>query len=103
MFEIGGKEYELKFNLKRVKLIEQRLGEGGVPKALIGSEGMLSIGDCEAFFAFGLKEAGSDVFVNPTRGAELFEQYCEETSYTSAIMRIYEQAQLDLGFMFRAN
>lgn len=101
MFQINEKDYELKFNMKRVELMEQRLGEGGVPRALLASDGMLSIAQCKTFFAFGLKEAGSDTFLAPAKATELFEQYLEEKGFTEAISRIYEEAQASLGFLFR--
>lgn len=103
VFQINGKEYELKLNLKRVELIESKLGEGGVPRALLASEGILSLKQCRAFYMFGLKEAGSDFFLNPTKADELFETYLEEVGFTQVIARIYEEAQQSLGFLFRAS
>ena len=42
MFEANGKKYELKFNLKRIEMIENAMGMPSMPE-LFKNRGMLSI------------------------------------------------------------
>ena len=101
MFDIGEKQYELKFNTGRAKLIEKALGGDSITHAMLGNDGMMSITAVETFFSYGLKEAGADVFVAPKFAEELCEQYMNENGYLDTVQLIQRQVKEDLGFLFR--
>lgn len=101
MFTIGDKQYELKFNVARVKNIEKALGGESITHALLTNDGLMSITAVLTMFAYGLIEVGSDAVVMPKVGQELCEQYMAETSYSAAVRAIQEAVKRDLGFLFR--
>jgi hypothetical protein len=74
MFEVSGKEYELKYSTSRVKLIEKQLDGESATHAMLGNDGMMSLTAVEAFYKFGLKEAGADAFVVPAKAVEVCNQ-----------------------------
>ena len=102
MFEVNGKEYELKFNLKRIDLIEKVMG-----KPLFGifiqSQGALSIGEIENIFSYALKEKGSDSFVAPKEGAKHAEYLIQENGLPRVTAAILETLQEDCPFFFQAD
>lgn len=101
MFEVAGKEYELKYSTPRVKLIEKQLDGESATHAMIGNDGMMSLTALEVFYKFGLKEAGSDAYVAPAKAVEICNQYMEEHGYTAAVTRIQEAMVRDMGFLFQ--
>ena len=98
MLEINGKQYELKFNTGRIKLVEKALGGESVTHAMLTNDGMMSLTSIEAMFSYGLKEAGSDTFCKPKEAAELCEAYMQEKGYVAALQ---VQMKEDMGFLFR--
>ena len=67
MFEINGKNYVLKYNLKRVEMIENAVGMPTMAE-MQAHRGMLSLTSLKTYFAYGMKEEGSDVFAKPKEG-----------------------------------
>ena len=104
MFTFKNKEYELKFNLKRIKLIEQAAdNKSAMAQLATDASGMMSLTSIERFFAYGLKEAGADTFINPQKAIEICDEYIEEEGYVAAIKLIQEQVQTDCPFLFRVS
>ena len=101
MFKINDKDYELRFNLKRVSNIEKALGGESVTHAMLNNDGMMSVTAIMVFFAYGLIEVGTDAVVVPSVGQQLCEQYMSENGYASAVRVIQEAVKRDLGFLFR--
>lgn len=101
MFTINEKEYELKFNISRCKLIEKSIGKSVVAALALGNDYQMSLADIDAMFRFGLKEAGADVFVMPKQASEICEQYMEENGYTKTVALLIKQMVSDMGFLFR--
>ena len=101
MLEINGKQYELKFNTGRIKLVEKALGGESVTHAMLTNDGMMSLTSIEAMFSYGLKEAGSDTFCKPKEAAELCEAYMQEKGYVAAVQALQSQMKEDMGFLFR--
>lgn len=101
MFTIGEKNYELKFNLARVKNIEKALGGESVTHAMLNNDGMMSVTAVLTMFAYGLIEVGTDAVVLPNIGQALGEQYMAEAGYAAAVRAIQEAVKRDLGFLFR--
>ena len=57
MFEHNGKNYVLKFNIGRLKMIENAAGgKSSMSMMLADNSGLMSITATEAFFSYGLKE-----------------------------------------------
>lgn len=101
MFTINEKEYELKFNLKRIDLIERVIGKPlfGV---FIQSKGALTIGEIEAIFSYALKEVGSDTFVSAKEGTKYAEVLLETDGLPVVTAAIIEKLQKDCPFFFQA-
>ena len=101
MFKIGEKDYELKFNIARCKLIEAATGKSVVAALALGNDYQMSLSDIDAMFRFGLKEAGADVFIMPKFASELCEQYMEENGYTKTVALLIREMVSQMGFLFR--
>ena len=101
MIKIDGKEYELKYNLKRIRLIEEDTGKSAI-EMLVGrnKSGLMMVSDMAAFFKYGVKEAGADAFLPPKQGEDLFEQYLIEAGWGDVSLAIQNQLQHDVPFMF---
>lgn len=100
MFEISGNEYELKYNLKRIELIEAATGEP-LMASLQKNRAMLSISHLKIYFSLALKEVGADGFVPPKKGQEFAEALIESEGYEYVNMCIVEALQRDCPFFFR--
>lgn len=101
MFEFNGKQYELKYNLKRVELIESAMGEP-LMAVLQKNRGYLSVGQLKVSISLALKEAGSDTFIPPKTGQELAEQMIETQGYETVDMLVVDAVQRDCPFFFPA-
>jgi len=100
MFEMNGKEYELKFNLKRIELIESATGEP-LMASLQKNRAMLSVSHLKVYFSLALKESGSDAFVPAKKGQEFAEELIESEGYEFVNMSVVEALQRDCPFFFR--
>lgn len=100
MIEIDGKNYELKYNLKRVEMIE---GVTGKPMmAEISQNGaMMGLSALKTYFAYGLKEEGSDAFVAPKEGLAKAEALIESAGYLAVSAEVLESLERDCPFFFR--
>ena len=102
MFECNGKQYELKMNIARVKLVE------GATKTPLMAEwqnnnGCLSLNTIEVCFQLCLKEAGADAYCPQKEGAVVCQEYMEKHGYMMAALRVQEALQADMPFLFLAN
>ena len=102
MFTYKDTEYDLHFTIGRVKLIEAAMGKS-IMDAFISSSrtGLMQISDIENCFAYGLKEAGSDIYVLPKAAREICDGLIEELGYMPAVRLIQAAAKRDLPFFFR--
>ena len=100
MFEFEEKQYELKYNLKRVEMIEDVTG---VPTLATMQRTGMRISHLKVYLGYGLKEAGSDAFVAPKKALDLAEQMIEEMGFASATSLVIETLQRDCPFFFRAD
>lgn len=99
MFEFNGNEYELKYNLKRVEMIENATG---VPTlATIQRTGM-RISHLKVYLGYGLKEAGSDIFVEIKTALDLAERMIEEMGVVAVMELVIDALQRDCPFFFHA-
>lgn len=101
MIELEGKEHELKYNLKRVELIEATTGEP-LMASIQKNRGYLSIQHLKIYFALGLKEADSELFVPQKKGQGFAEDLIENEGYEKTNMLVIEALQRDCPFFFPA-
>ena len=100
MFEINGKSYELKYNLKRVEMIEAAVGMPTMAD-LSAHRGMFGISGLKAYLAYGLKEEGSDAFVPYKKGIEMAEALIETEGYVRVNGAVLEALERDCPFFFQ--
>ena len=99
MIEYGKKKYELKYNLKRVEMIENAVGMPTMAE-LANHKGMLGITALKTYFAYGLKEEGADAFVAPKIGMEIAEKLIESEGYLKVNGSVIETLERDCPFFF---
>lgn len=98
--EYDGKTYELKYNLKRIELIENATG---TPILASMQNGMMRISHLKAYIGYGLKEEGADTFVNPKVGLDVAEALIETQGYVWAGQTVAEALERDCPFFFRVD
>lgn len=93
-----GKEYELKYNLKRLEMIE---GNTSLPTMaqISRTGGYFGISDLKVYISMGLKEKCADVFVMP-RPAETIAEAIIEQDYREACAAVLEALEHDCPFFF---
>lgn len=102
MFEHNGKNYVLKFNIGRLKMIENASGgKYSMSMMLSDNSGLMSINATETFFAYGLKEEGADAFTAPNKAREICDEIIETKGYVAVVGLIQKQLQADCPFLFR--
>lgn len=102
MFEHNGKQYELKMNTNRIKLVESAT-KTPVMAEWQNNNGMLSLNTIEVVFQLCLKEAGADAYVPQREGLQVCQEYMTEHGYAMAALQIQEALQRDMPFLFLAN
>ena len=102
MIQINNKEYELKYNIGRIELIEN-VTKKPTLAALSESGGMLGVSSLKAYFAYGLKEAGSDIFVPIKEGMKLAEELIQAEGYSKVCGLVINILERDWPFFFRAD
>ena len=101
MIEYGGKNYVLKYNQKRIEMIEAVTNMPTMAE-LRRTHGYLSLASLKTYFAYGLKEEGSDSFVAPKNGIEICTQLIEDESYEKVCGLVLENLERDCPFFFPA-
>lgn len=102
MIKINGQDYELKFSLKRIEMIENATGEPFMV-AVQKNNAMLSISNLKTYFGLAIKEAGSDIFLTATKGMELAEKAIEEIGFVPINMAVINTIQRDCPFFFQVD
>ena len=95
MITCGGKNYVLKYNMKRIELIE---GVTNMPTLadLQRTRGLLSLASLKAYVAYGIKEDGADVFLNPKKGMEIAEPYQKDIDFAFFVVNFgYSRSDYD--------
>lgn len=100
MLEFNEKQYELKYNLKRIEMIENSTGTPMMAE-LRNNGGMLSISHLKTYVAMALKEQGADVFVKTKAGMEIAEALIENAGYVEVNGAVLEALERDCPFFFR--
>lgn len=102
MFEIEGKDYELKFNLKRIQLIEDSLGGKSFMSMAKETKGLFGVTELMTMTAFALRETGEDIFLPYKKAMEIAETFLCTKGYETVCEAVLEQIQKDCPFFFRA-
>lgn len=100
MIEYGGKNYVLKYNMKRIEMIESVTNMPTMAD-LRRTGGMLSLASLKAYIAYGIKEEGEDVFLKPKKGLEIAESLIELNGYTDICTTVLEALERDCPFFFQ--
>ena len=102
MFEHNGKQYELKMNTQRVKLVEAAT-KTPVMAEWQNNNGFLSLNTLEVCFQLCLKEVGADAYCGQREGLQVCQEYMKEHGYAMAALLVQEALQKDMPFLFLAN
>ena len=99
MIELNGIKYELKYNLKRIELIEAASKKPLM--SMLGS-GFLTISDLTACVAYGLRSEGADNYLPTAKGMEVARKKIEEDGgYMILSDAVAEAFERDCPFFFR--
>ncbi len=101
MIEVNGKKYILKYNLKRIELIESVTNMPTMAE-IQRTRGYLGVMALKSYFAYALKEEGADSFVKPKEGMEICEALIESEGYENVCGLVLENMQRDVPFFFPA-
>lgn len=100
MMTINGKQYDFKFSIARVQMIEKACG-AGLMETLVRSNGMLPVQMLLSCVAFGL--LGEDgIYIAAKHGMEQAERMVEERGYQTVDMLVVDALQRDCPFFFQA-
>lgn len=101
MIEYGGKNYVLKYNMKRIEMIESVTNMPTMAD-LRRTGGMIGLASLKAYIAYGIKEEGADAFLKPKKGLELAESIIESIGYADTCATVLEALERDCPFFFQA-
>lgn len=101
MIEYDGKNYVLKYNQKRIEMIEAVTNMPTMAE-LRRTQGYLGLATLKTYFAYGLKEENSDSFVAPKKGIEICTDLIENESYEKVCGLVLENLERDCPFFFPA-
>lgn len=99
MFEINGKEYELKYDIDRVAMIENVCGSPMMAD-LIRYRGTLGISSLMNYTAYGLQEKGSGRYVNAKTGQDMAKALIQNVGYTAVTGAVLQALERDCPYMF---
>lgn len=100
MFEYNGEQYELRFTLSRIELVENVI-KGPVVASIVATNGALSISMLKTCFGFCAKKVGADEFVSRKEGAKMCEDLIETEGYIKINNMVIEKMAKDIPFLFQ--
>lgn len=100
MIRFGEKNYELKYNLKRIEMIEAQTSLPTMAQIKTTS-GYFGITDLKSYLTYGLKEEGADVFLMPVKAQELADEMIIDVGYTQLCSEVLTALERDCPFFFR--
>lgn len=101
MIEYNGKTYELKYNQKRIEMIEA-VSNMPTMAELRRTQGYLGLTSLKTYFAYGLKEEGADTFVPQKKGLEICTKLIESEGYEKVCGTVLESLERDCPFFFQS-
>lgn len=103
-YRIGERDWELRYTLKRIDLIEDKIGSS-VLSMFLGQGGfaMPRLAHIKLAFAYGLKAADGG-FTSPEHGMKMADQFIEdENGYTIMVNDVLLALKRDCPFFFPAD
>lgn len=100
MIQVNGKDYELKYTLKRLSLAETS-AKVGIISELQKTTGFLPIGILVTFLAYAIKKPSDNSWIDPTKGQNIAEQYIEEVGVMDATLTLTNLLKEDCNFLFK--
>lgn len=100
MLTHNGKQYHLRYSLKRIEQIETAMGKGLMAE-LAATKGMFSISDMKVACGYALKNEDEN-YVSPAQGMQIIEDLIEE-DYVKVFQEMVEALERDCPFFFRAD
>lgn len=101
MFEVNGKVYKLKYNMKTIEQIEQITNKSLVA-TLRETEGLLSISNLKIYFGLALYNE-DEKRVAQTQGVEIAEALIQNEGYTKVNEAVIVAIDRDCPFLFQVN
>ncbi|CAK7060704.1 MAG: hypothetical protein EUB_03481 [Eubacterium sp.] len=98
--EFAGKQYSLRFNIRRLQQIEQTT-KTSTAATLTLNMGMLGIQELIIYFAFGLADQDGE-YIKPSKGMNYAEEMIQKDGYAAVNMMVVEALQKDCGFLFQS-
>lgn len=100
MIEYDGKKYVLKYNMKRIELIESVTGMPTMAD-LKRTGGMLGLVALKTYIAYAIKEEGEDIFQPAKKGMELADAIIRSNGYADVCGMVIEAIERDCPFFFQ--
>lgn len=100
MFEVNGSTLDLRFNMKKIKTLEN-MYKTSLMAELSQNQGLLSFHLLEGLFTLGLYDVTEEKAVNGKKAQDIFEELLESEGYADLNAAIVNKLQEDLGFLFR--
>lgn len=100
MIQYSGKNYVLKYNMKRIEMIEAVTSMPTLAD-LKRTGGMISLASLKSYIAYGIKEEGKDTFLPYKEGVQIAETLIEQNGYTEVCAIVLEALQRDCPFFFQ--
>lgn len=101
MFEVNGKIYELKYNMKTIEQIEQVTGKS-LGATIREVEGLLSISNLKIYFALALyNEDGNRV--GHKQGVDIAEKLIQSEGYMKLNESVIVAIDRDCPFLFQVD
>ena len=100
MIEYDGKNYVLKYNMKRIEMIESVTNMPTLAE-IKRTGGMLSLLSLKAYIAYAIKRDGEDKFLPPKKGMKIAESLIEANGYAEVCGLVLESLERDCPFFFQ--
>ena len=100
MIRYDGKNYDLKYNMKRIEIIEE-VTDMPTLAELRRTGGMFGLKSLKTYLAYGIKETGSDAFLPAKKGIEIAEKLIEQNGYADVCGVVLECLERDCPFFFQ--
>lgn len=98
MIEYNGTNYELRYSLKRVEMLENAIKK---PLMSIVASGFLTLTELCACVGYGIKVEGAEGYLSPKQGMEIAEaKLKEDGAYISLSDEVADALERDCPFFF---
>lgn len=101
MIEYDGKNYVLKYNMKRIEMIESVTNMPTLAE-IKRTGGMLSLLSLKTYIAYAIKKEGDDKFLPSKKGVKIAETLIENNGYADVCGMVLESLERDCPFFFQA-